>query len=203
MAHGLFFAPQRWFKKCSMAIKNCENSVKIPIKSQLYLFGTALALLRRSREALVFGAIFFGNSMDKQIWYLRLQDPRRASMGHKRLLSSIAFAFEHLEEPITLRELAQSSRMSRFCYAREFYKAFGMSPMRWLWLMRLEHARQLMMEYPAWPFTAVAVASGFQSSAHFSRLFREVYRQCPRYAVSHEDGSDDSGFFSLRENILI
>ncbi|MEU9861676.1 helix-turn-helix domain-containing protein [Streptomyces sp. NPDC047971] len=54
------------------------------------------------------------------------------------------WALERLDEPLTLRELADHARMSLRTFARRFNEEVGMSPGRWLIQQRVDHARQLL-----------------------------------------------------------
>ncbi|MEU1511581.1 helix-turn-helix domain-containing protein [Streptomyces sp. NPDC005811] len=55
-----------------------------------------------------------------------------------------AWALEHLDEPLTLADLAAHARMSLRTFARRFQDEVGVSPGRWLIQQRVVHARQLL-----------------------------------------------------------
>ncbi|GHH00714.1 GlxA family transcriptional regulator [Streptomyces lanatus] len=55
-----------------------------------------------------------------------------------------AWALEHLDEPLTLTDLAGHARMSRRTFARRFNDEVGLSPGRWLIQQRVVRARHLL-----------------------------------------------------------
>ncbi|MEV8314791.1 helix-turn-helix domain-containing protein [Streptomyces sp. NPDC059900] len=55
-----------------------------------------------------------------------------------------AWALEHLDRPLALRELAAHARMSPRTFARRFQEETGTSPGRWLIQQRVHRARQLL-----------------------------------------------------------
>ncbi|MFC9842616.1 GlxA family transcriptional regulator [Streptomyces sp. NPDC060223] len=55
-----------------------------------------------------------------------------------------AWALEHLDRPLALRELAAHARMSPRTFSRRFQEETGTSPGRWLTQQRVNHARHLL-----------------------------------------------------------
>lgn len=82
-------------------------------------------------------------------------------------------------EDLTLKDLASAATMPTNTLTRVFNRAFGLSPMRWLWAFRTAMAAELMVSAPDWSLTEVAVYCGFNSSAHFSRRFRKQFDASP------------------------
>ncbi len=82
-------------------------------------------------------------------------------------------------EPLTVADMAAACGMSRFKFCRDFSAAFGASPMRWLWVFRGLLAAEFMLLEAEWPLTDIAFACGFNSSAHFSRTFKSIFRESP------------------------
>ena len=73
-----------------------------------------------------------------------------------------------------LESLAALSGMSRSAFAREFLRAYGVTPMRFVTTMRLYRAAELL-RFTAMPVKMIAGAVGFASRSHFSHAFRGVY----------------------------
>lgn len=78
----------------------------------------------------------------------------------------------HLDEPLTVDDLAQRSHMAPRTFARKFRAETGASPHDWLTHQRVLYARRLLEETDL-SVEAVAVKAGFGDSAalrhHFSR----------------------------------
>jgi AraC family transcriptional activator of mtrCDE len=70
--------------------------------------------------------------------------------------------------------LAAISGMSRSAFAREFSKAYEMTPMRFVTTIRLHRAAELLRS-TAMPVKMIAGTVGFASRSHFSRAFRDTY----------------------------
>ncbi|MGW6027830.1 GlxA family transcriptional regulator [Streptomyces sp. NPDC055099] len=71
-----------------------------------------------------------------------------------------AWALEHLDRPLALRELAAHARLSPRTFARRFQEETGTSPGRWLIQQRVHRARQLL-ESSDLPIDRIAAEVGF------------------------------------------
>jgi transcriptional regulator GlxA family with amidase domain len=71
-----------------------------------------------------------------------------------------AWALEHLDRPLALRELAAHARMSPRTFARRFQEETGTSPGRWLTQQRVHRARHLL-ETSDLPVDRIAADVGF------------------------------------------
>jgi AraC-like DNA-binding protein len=89
-------------------------------------------------------------------------------------------------ERISAAELERISDMSRWELARQFRRAFGVSPYRFQLMRRLEQARRQLATGAQLADTAVDC--GFSDQAHFTRQFRNAYGMSPgRWrALEHE-----------------
>jgi AraC-like DNA-binding protein len=98
------------------------------------------------------------------------------------LLRCKAFIDAELADPdLSVERIA--ARMG--CSLRYVFRTFeveGTTPMRYVWEMRLSHARRALAAaaQARQSITEIAYSLGFSSSAHFSRAFREQYGQSPR-----------------------
>lgn len=88
-------------------------------------------------------------------------------------------ALQRFAEPLALKDLAEAARMPSNTLTRYFNRTFGISPMRWLWAFRTLLASEIIACSPSWSLTDVATHCGFNSSAHFSRRYRELFQETP------------------------
>jgi transcriptional regulator GlxA family with amidase domain len=88
------------------------------------------------------------------------------------------FMDRHLQEPLTVPELATRAGFSTAHFIRAFRAAFGVTPHRYLRDRRLERARELLAT-SALPITDVCDRVGFQSLGTFSYLFRKSTGESP------------------------
>lgn len=116
-------------------------------------------------------------------------DPARSSLIRAR-----DFIGDHLEENVSLDDVADAAGLSRFHLVRAFRRAFGIPPHAYQVQMRVARARSLLTEglSPA----ATAAQIGFVDQSHLNRRFKQSlgvtpaqYRGREQFCTSPEDGS--------------
>ncbi|WP_068829272.1 helix-turn-helix domain-containing protein [Pseudomonas sp. BMS12] len=85
---------------------------------------------------------------------------------------------QHLDQALTLGELAQLAALSEYHFARMFRESFGLPPHRYVLQRRLLRARELL-QHGDLPLGEIALACGFASASHFSNRFREAFGGAP------------------------
>jgi transcriptional regulator GlxA family with amidase domain len=90
------------------------------------------------------------------------------------LVAAVQLMKDNIEHPMTPTEIADEVGVSCRQMERMFAKYLGMSPKRYSDKLRLEHARELLMQTRL-TVLEVAVACGFVSAAHFSKLYRKRF----------------------------
>jgi transcriptional regulator GlxA family with amidase domain len=94
-----------------------------------------------------------------------------SSTGSSARLSDVmAFAMDHITEPLGIDELAQRARMSRRSFDRHFRDIAGMSATRWLSWQRVFRAQQLLRDSGE-PIEDIAHRAGFASGLSLRRQF--------------------------------
>ncbi|MBL7500795.1 helix-turn-helix transcriptional regulator [Frankia sp. CNm7] len=81
-------------------------------------------------------------------------------------------------EPLTVAELARAAGLSPAHFSREFRRAFGESPHRYLLTRRLERAAALLRNTDR-PVTEICFSVGLTSLGSFTTSFRRVYGVTP------------------------
>lgn len=104
------------------------------------------------------------------------------------LRATLAWAADHLGEPITVAVLAERSRMARRTLIRHFVRETGMPPMRWVTLRRIVAARRLL-ETTDRTVERIAAETGFGSAVNFRTIFRREVGVTPS-AYRRMRGSD-------------
>ncbi|HZV72560.1 MAG TPA: helix-turn-helix domain-containing protein [Conexibacter sp.] len=89
-----------------------------------------------------------------------------------------AWALRHLDEPLTVAQLARHACCSERTLARRFRQETGTTPLRWLHAQRVDHARRLL-EASVLPIEAVARRCGFGSAAILRQHFRRATATTP------------------------
>ena len=138
----------------------------------------------------------YGAALSQEVMNMALLTKRRgaaelqttsmaARMGTRndKLLKAVAFLEERLEEEFDLDACAEHLGVSRRQIERLFNRYLGVTPVRYMNDLRLQHGRVLLAETDM-SVTEVAVACGYASTSHFSKSFRKKYDVSP-YRFSH------------------
>jgi len=89
-----------------------------------------------------------------------------------------AYALQHLDEPLTVMQLARHACTSERTFNRRFRAETGTTPLRWLHAQRVDHARRLL-ESSDLPVETVAQRCGFGSAAILRQHFRRATATTP------------------------
>jgi AraC family transcriptional regulator len=104
--------------------------------------------------------------------------PIRHGLPTYRLRRVLDYITAHLDEDLSLAELARTAGMSPHHFAVLFRQRMGTSPHRHVVEQRIERAKHLLRDHTQ-SILEVALASGFESQSHFGRVFRRVVGVTP------------------------
>jgi transcriptional regulator GlxA family with amidase domain len=127
----------------------------------------------------------------------RLPLHSRVKLNHRAVMKVIGLMEASLDEPVSIEGLVALSGISRRQIERLFERELGRSPSRYYLELRLERAHLLLVSTNL-PVVEVAVACGFISPSHFSKVYREAYGCAPHQtrltarANGHADLIDSS-----------
>jgi len=108
----------------------------------------------------------------------RLSVPTRIGVRHPKLATVIQMMNNNIEEPISPSILASDVGMSTRQLERLFRRYLNRSPKRYYMELRLQRARNLLMQTDM-SVINVALASGFSSPSHFSKCYRAHFNTTP------------------------
>ena len=108
----------------------------------------------------------------------RLSVPTRIGVRHPKLSQVIQIMEANIEEPISPSILAQDVGMSTRQLERLFRRYLNRSPKRYYMELRLQKARNLLMQTDMSVING-ALACGFASPSHFSQCYRAYYDTTP------------------------
>ncbi len=91
---------------------------------------------------------------------------------------TLAWVQAHLDEPVTIDDLAGRSAMSPRTFARRFRSSTATTPYQWLLRQRVARAQRLL-ETTDGSIDLVARESGFGTAANLRKHFRRVLRTSP------------------------
>ena len=92
---------------------------------------------------------------------------------------TISWLQEHLNEAITVEDLAARSAMSPRTFARQFLANIGTTPYQWLLRQRIQLAQRLL-ETSDLPIDAVAEKCGFSTAANLRKHFSQTVHTSPQ-----------------------
>ncbi len=107
-----------------------------------------------------------------------VQAPVPACADDDPLGPVLAWMVEHLDEVVTVEDLAHRASMSPRTFARRFVEVTGTTPLQWLLTQRVLHARALL-EATDLPVEHVAHRCGFSSGAGLRMHFQKVVGASP------------------------
>lgn len=108
----------------------------------------------------------------------RLSVPTRIGVRHPKLSQVIQMMESNIEEPVSPSILAKEVGMSTRQLERLFRRYLNRSPKRYYMELRLQKARNLLMQTDM-SVINVALACGFASPSHFSKCYRSHYETTP------------------------
>ena len=96
-----------------------------------------------------------------------------------QLREAIAYIHEHLDQNLTLAELASVVYLSPHHFANLFKQSTGRSPHQYVTHCRIEKAKRLLRQ-PNTPIIEICQQVGFQNQSHFTRVFRQYTHSTPK-----------------------
>jgi AraC family transcriptional regulator len=123
-----------------------------------------------------------------------VRDQRREMRSARIVPSRIRRVLQYLESNfvtnLSLAELAAKAQMSRSNFALTFRRVTGHTPHQYLLLVRLNHARKLLLqENSPLSLADIATASGFFDQAHLTQQFRRFFGTTPAAFRSRQGDS--------------
>ena len=102
----------------------------------------------------------------------------RVGSNNPGVLDAVEAMEANIAEPVTLGRLAQVAGLSPRQLNRLFHDNLGRSCMRYYRELRLDKAQNLLRNSPL-SLTEIALATGFASSSHFSKVYSTQFGQPP------------------------
>lgn len=134
------------------------------------------ALLLRELEQTILVAFLTANR--HTFSHLLEREPGDILPSHVRRAEE--FIEAHWDQAITIERLVEATGVGARAIFRAFQQARGYSPMAFAKMVRLKHARgMLMAPGPETSVTLVAFACGFGNLGHFARDYRQAFAERP------------------------
>lgn len=116
-----------------------------------------------------------------------IEAPMPALDSSNLFADTVGWLQEHMNEPVSVEDLAARSAMSPRTFARRFLASTGTTPYQWLLRQRVQLAQRLL-EMSDLPIDAVAEQSGFSTAANLRKHFgRTVHTSPQAYRRTFQD----------------
>ncbi|MAP63525.1 MAG: hypothetical protein CMH34_07245 [Microbacterium sp.] len=124
-----------------------------------------------------------GEGRLREVYYALLkgeagESARRAFGVGNEIARSIEYLSAHLDDTVTIDDMAAQAGMSRAVFHRKFKQATTMSPIQFVKSMRLNSAAMNIAS--GMSVNEAAFEVGYVSTSQFSREFKRAYGQSPR-----------------------
>lgn len=103
--------------------------------------------------------------------------PSRGRVDFAAALRAREYLEDHLDQAVTLDDLASCAGRDRWSLTRDFRAYFGTSPHRYLTLRRLDQVR--LQVRLGLGLAEAAVAAGFYDQSHMTKHFRQAFGMAP------------------------
>jgi AraC family transcriptional regulator len=100
-------------------------------------------------------------------------------LAPSKLRRTIAYIKAHLEQELSLAELAAVAQTSPTHFARLFKHATGLAPHRYVTTCRMEQAKQLLAATDV-SLSEIGLQVGCADQSHFTALFRKYVSTTPK-----------------------
>jgi AraC-like DNA-binding protein len=108
---------------------------------------------------------------------------RIASDRHKRrmgidLVAIQAYMHQNINKPITLQELSELSRLTKYHFSRRYHELTGFAPLQHFIYLKVEHSCYLL-EQTKLSISDIAYQLGYDDALYFSRVFKKQMKLSP------------------------
>lgn len=100
------------------------------------------------------------------------------------IIRAKAYISEHIEEDLTLTDVAKAAFTSTFYICKLFKRHTGLNFTEYVSRLRVERAKE-MLGNPNRRVSEIAFDVGFQSLTHFNRIFRRLVGESPSHFRDH------------------
>lgn len=115
---------------------------------------------------------------------------RGSGLSRRALTRACSYMEANLGERLSLRDIAGAACVSRSHFARMFRVSTGYSVMAYLYRLRIERAKAVLIDGEV-ALAELSAALGFSHHSHFTRVFRRHTGMCPR-TFAHRYGEDQA-----------
>jgi AraC family transcriptional regulator len=160
-------------------------------KQDLHLQNIAMLLLSELRSDGLMGQLYVESLSQALVIYLLRHYSGAApqiitSVGrkltHAQLQQALDYIHAHLDQDLSLVQIAEVINISPTYFASLFKSAIGISPHQYVIQQRVEQAKSLLKSKTDLSITDIALQVGFSSQSHLTQQFRRLTGITPKQA---------------------
>ena len=106
---------------------------------------------------------------------------------NQQIAKVVAWLRQHYKEDVPMDDLAARAHMSASTFRQHFRAVAGMSPLQYLKNLRLQAARQLMLNEDL-NASSAAIRVGYESASQFSREYSRLFGEPPQRDIRRMKG---------------
>jgi len=99
-----------------------------------------------------------------------------------KVIAAVKAMENHIEDPLSCRQLAQAVALSSRQLERLFRRHFDRTPSQYYLRVRLDIGRDLLRRTSR-SILEIAIACGFTSTSHFTKCYRECFDRTPTQEI--------------------
>jgi len=149
-----------------------------PVTTDRQLYAAVCAGLRAADEPIELATTCRIAALSDALWRAAGSTPSpNPSLDLKAVRAARDALMASVDTKVCISELERIAGMSRWQLARQFRRAYGVSPSRFHLLRRLGHARSLLRKGQS--LAEISAICGFADQAHLSRKFKGAFGTSP------------------------
>ncbi|RXM51762.1 MULTISPECIES: helix-turn-helix domain-containing protein [unclassified Chryseobacterium] len=166
-----------------------ENAVKKFVSSDESLWRSLTNLYnRRVDESIYNTSDFLLNLSLKELIYELMKTNAKHILLHSDrtenvqngLQEVVHFVRQNYREPITIKKLSSLAGMSEANLFKKFKHSYNCTPVEYIIQLRIEHAKQLLINNPEIGIKNICFESGFNTLEYFYRKFTQITGKSPK-----------------------
>lgn len=114
-----------------------------------------------------------------------MKDIETVKEHQQRIDAVIDYILKHIDQPVSLKSLADVAHYSPFYFQKLFKQLTGESPKQYIIKVRLETTLLLLIIHPYKSLKEIAISCGFSSPAVFSRSVKNYFGISPEEIRAH------------------
>ncbi|MGV0028289.1 AraC family transcriptional regulator [Phormidesmis priestleyi] len=150
------------------------HSIGLALKSELETSAIGSRLYIDSLTAALMTHLLRHYSSDQ-----KLISRHQSGLSKRQLQQVTDFIHQHLEQDLSLAEIAAIVQISPSYFSTLFKQSTGLAPHQYVIQCRIDHAKQLLKQ-GEWSITDVALTLGFTHQSHLSRHFKRLVGVTPK-----------------------